>query len=210
LTGASGLAGATGSTGASALAGATGLTGPSGLAGATGSTGASGLAGATGLTGASGLAGATGLTGASGLAGATGLTGTPGAGGPAGPAGVTPAAITTTLCVTNMANRGTVRQGGSVKWTIVVTNCGQRAAAGVSVTDRLRKGASLVTRGGGRLVRGQLRWNIGILAPGASRSYEFLTRFGKHARAGKHINRATAVGENTGRATGQGWITVYR
>ena len=45
------------------------------------------------------------------------------------------------LCVTDEANVRKVRPGGFVKWTIVVKNCGALAASGISVTDRLRKGA---------------------------------------------------------------------
>jgi hypothetical protein len=95
-----------------------------------------------------------------------------------------------------------------VRWTIVVKNCGAHAALGVSVTDRLRKGARLKRRGGGRLVRGQLRWRTGTLATGASKTYTIATRFNRKAHAGRYINRAIADGTNTRPATGRGSTVV--
>ncbi len=143
--------------------------------------------------------GATGLNGADGRMGPAG---------PAGPAGVSPVADTTTLCVTNRAGRLKVRPGGLVRWTIVVKNCGDRAASGVSVTDHLRKGASVKTRGGATLVRRSLKWKTGTLAPGARKTYRITTRFSPNARTGRYINRATADGDNTQPSTGQGSTTV--
>jgi uncharacterized repeat protein (TIGR01451 family) len=166
--------------------------------------------GAPGLTGPTGATGSTGLMGAPGLIGATGATGTgvTGADGTPGPAGVVPVADTRTLCVTNKPSRREVRRGRVVRWTIVVRNCGQRAASGVWVTDRPRRGATFEARGGGSLIGGQLRWTTGTLAPGEHKTYKITTRFRHNARTGKYINRATADGDNTRRTTGQGSTTV--
>jgi uncharacterized repeat protein (TIGR01451 family) len=142
------------------------------------------------------------------VTGATGATGADGAAGPAGPAAAGFAPVTTTLCVTNKASRRAVRRGGVVGWTIVVKNCGVRSASGVSVTDRLRKGASFKARGGGSLVAGQLRWNAGTLPAGASKTYKITTRMSTSARLGSYLNRATAEGANTRPASGRGSTAV--
>jgi collagen type VII alpha len=78
LSGAEGVAGATGATGITGNVGATGATGITGNVGPTGATGVTGADGATGLTGATGatgLTGATGDVGATGPQGATGISG---------------------------------------------------------------------------------------------------------------------------------------
>jgi uncharacterized repeat protein (TIGR01451 family) len=110
--------------------------------------------------------------------------------------------------MTNEAGRNKVRQGGLVRWTIVVRNCGANAASGVSVTARLRSGATFAARGGGRLVRGRLGWQTGRLAAGARQTYSFTTRIGTTVRPGTYVNVATAEGDNTGPATGRGSITI--
>ncbi|MBI5019587.1 collagen-like protein, partial [Candidatus Gottesmanbacteria bacterium] len=82
----------TGSTGATGVAGPTGSTGSTGATGAAGPTGSTGSTGATGTTGAAGPTGSTGVTGATGAAGptgSTGVTGATGANGPTGPSGAT-------------------------------------------------------------------------------------------------------------------------
>jgi uncharacterized repeat protein (TIGR01451 family) len=115
---------------------------------------------------------------------------------------------TTTLCVTKGATRRKVRQSRVVRWIIVVKNCGEHAAHGVTVTDRLRKGAWFRTRGGGTLIDGQLRWRTGRLAAGARTTYRIKTRFRRNARPGRYVNSATADGDNTQRATGRGSTPV--
>ncbi len=203
-----GPAGPAGPAGAPGPTGPTGPAGPAGTSGAQGATGPAGVQGPTGATGFTGLTGLTGLMGAPGLMGLIGPAGPSGPSGPAGPPGVAPVADTTTLCVTNTASRHKVRQGGLVRWTIVVKNCGERAASGVSVTNRLGAGASFRTRGGGTLIRRRLGWNTGTLAPGVSKIYSITTRFSPNSRPGRYINRATADADNTRPATGQGWTTV--
>ena len=110
--------------------------------------------------------------------------------------------------MTNRASRGKVRRGGSTRWTIVVKNCGQITASGVSVSDRPGRGASFGARGGGRLVRGRLVWSTGTLAPGARKVYTITTRLSSSAHPGRHVNRATADGDNARPTTGEGWTTV--
>ncbi len=89
MTGATGVAGASGPTGATGSSGATGQTGATGANGPTGMTGATGATGATGENGPTGTTGSTGSTGATGGAGASGPTGSTGATGFDGPTGST-------------------------------------------------------------------------------------------------------------------------
>jgi uncharacterized repeat protein (TIGR01451 family) len=211
LTGPAGPTGLIGPTGPAGSIGLTGLTGLIGLTGLTGLTGSAGPTGSTGSIGLTGLTGLTGSTGATGLAGLTGLIGPPGlvgADGPAGPAGLVPAADVTTLCVTNTADRRKVRQGGLIRWTIVVENCGQFDASGVSVTDRHGGGARFGTGGGGSRVPGQVRWSTGTLAPGARRTYSIATRLIPGGRLGRYITQATADGDNAPPTTGHGSTIV--
>jgi uncharacterized repeat protein (TIGR01451 family) len=157
------------------------------------------------VQGPPGPAGPAGPAGAQGETGADGLDGIQG---PTGPAGLTGAADTTTLCVTKSASRRSVRQGGLVRWTIVVKNCGDRAASGVSVTDRLRKGARFKTRAGGSLTLGKRVWQAGTLAAGATRTYRVTTRISRNARTGSYVNRVRADGNNTPPTTAQGSTKV--
>jgi hypothetical protein len=95
-----------------------------------------------------------------------------------------------------------------VRWTIVVKNCGDRAASGVSVTDRLRKGARFKTRAGGSLTPGKRVWQVGTLAAGATRTYRVTTRMWRNARTGRYVNRVRADGNNTPPTTAQGSTKV--
>ena len=196
IQGIQGATGAAGPAGADGATGPTGLIGPTGLTGLTGPIGLTGLIGPTGLTGLIGPPGLVGPDGPAGLMGPDGPAGLMGPDGPAGPAGPVPAAAEiATLCVTNTPSRRTVRQGGSVRWTMVVENCGQLAASGISVTGRPGRGATF-------------GWRTGTLAPGARRTYTITTRLSRTARPGRYVNRVTADGDNTLPTTGRGSTTV--
>ncbi len=181
--------------------------GPTGADGADGADGAQGIQGEIGATGADGTDGTDGNDGADGLNGTAGLNGVQGLTGPVGPAGVAPLADTTTLCVTKKANRRNVHHGESVRWTIVVRNCGERVASGVSVVDRLHRGATFQTRGA-RAAGRRLRWETGTLAPGARKTYRIITRFNARASFGRYVNSATADADNTHPATAHGSTTL--
>ncbi len=207
--GADGARGATGADGTNGTNGTNGIDGTDGNDGSAGAPGPLGLTGATGLTGAvgpMGLVGATGLGGIAGLPGSIGATGLMGPPGPAGAVASAPTGATTKLCVSTTAGRRKVRRGGLVGWTIVVTNCGQAVAAGVQVTDRLRRGASFASLGGGTLADGQLGWRTDSLAPGARATYRITTRLNR--RGGTYVNRVVADGANTAPSVGQGSTSV--
>jgi uncharacterized repeat protein (TIGR01451 family) len=208
--GAQGIQGETGATGADGTDGADGNDGADGLNGTAGLNGVQGLTGPTGAGGTDGndgADGADGLNGTDGVNGVQGLTGPTGADGPVGPAGVAPPADTTTLCVTKKASRRNVHQGESVRWTIVVTNCGERVASGVSVVDRLHTGATFQTRGA-RAAGRRLRWETATLAPGARKTYRIITRFNARAPFGRYVNSATADADNAQPTTGHGSTTL--
>jgi uncharacterized repeat protein (TIGR01451 family) len=198
------VAGPPGPAGADGARGPQGIPGEIGADGADGADGANGADGLDGLQGAAGIQGIAGTTGAAGADGRTGADGPPGADGAPTPVPDAP----TRLCVRTRAGRHNVHRGALLIWTIVVRNCGEHAAHGVTVTDRLRKGATVRTRGGAKLVDGRLEWKPGTLAPGARRIYRITTRFARNARAGKYVNRATADGHNTDLTTARGSTTV--
>jgi hypothetical protein len=65
-----------------------------------------------------------------------------------------------------------------------------------------------MSRGGGSFVHGQLRWQAGTVAAGASKTYTITTRFSRNASLGRYINSATAAGDNAQLATGRGSTAV--
>lgn len=72
--------------------------------------------------------------------------------------------------------------GRVVRFRIQVTNTTANAAAGVVVCDRLPEQLSLVSTGGGRLRRGDLCWNVGLLAGKASRTFTVSMRVNRDVR----------------------------
>lgn len=102
----------------------------------------------------------------------------------------------TKLCITKKSNRKTVRQGGSVKWTVKLTNCGTSVAYDVAINDPLIADSTLVSRGKGSLVRGSLIWSVGTLQVGQSRTITFSTRFDRDASRGTHKNTARGEASN--------------
>ena len=166
--------------------------------------------GPAGPTGPAGADGDDGAAGAPGADGAPGAQGPMGATRPAGPAGSVPQVTTTRLCVTNRPNRHAVRRRQSVRWTIVVRNCGAHVATSVKVSNSLRDGARFKALDGGKLVRRQLRWNVGTLAPGARTAYEVVTRFDADPPLGSFVSSVRADGDNTPAKRGNGSVTVKR
>ncbi len=66
---------------------------------------------------------------------------------------------------------GTLRQGQSAKFEIVVTNTGNGVAKNTKVTDAIPAGATFKSATeGGAVAGGSVVWNLGDLAPGASKT----------------------------------------
>ncbi|HEV8324965.1 MAG TPA: OmpA family protein [Myxococcota bacterium] len=86
-----------------------------------------------------------------------------------------PDVSTTTKTVTDL-NGGVVAPGDTLRWTITVTNTGNRTATGVSVRDGTSPFLTAVAPLDGGVFDGVTRtitWVIGVLAPGASATVRF-------------------------------------
>lgn len=92
--------------------------------------------------------------------------------------------------------RARVVPGGVARFRVTVTNTSTRAAADVVVCDRLPEELSLVSTGGGRLRRGDLCWNVGLLPGKGSRTFTVAMRVNRDTRAGTVRNVATVTASN--------------
>jgi uncharacterized repeat protein (TIGR01451 family) len=77
----------------------------------------------------------------------------------------------------NPPNGSSVRLGEAITYTIAITNSGAVTATGVSIIDRLPAGLTYRSGSGSPAPIGldPMTWNIGTLAPGASRTVTFVT-----------------------------------
>lgn len=88
------------------------------------------------------------------------------------------------------------RGGSLIRYTIRVTNRGDRAATNVTIRDPLPADMSYVSSSPrGRIVRGAVVWTIPSLAKGATRTITLTVRVAKTAR-GVHRNRIEVLGAN--------------
>lgn len=72
---------------------------------------------------------------------------------------------------------------------ITVSNSGTMPATGVQVSDELPPGIEFLgASGGGRVVRGQVRWSIGVLPPGDRRSLQLTVRAPHPGRFGNLVS----------------------
>lgn len=84
------------------------------------------------------------------------------------------------------------RAGAVVRYAVTVRNTGRAAARGVVLTDLMPGQMTLVRRTRGMaLVRGAMRWSLGTIRPGASRTVRYALRVGQ-AASGRRCNRAVA------------------
>ncbi|MCB0881744.1 MAG: DUF11 domain-containing protein [Thermoleophilia bacterium] len=92
--------------------------------------------------------------------------------------------------------------GAVVRYVITVTNRGTTEARNVTLTDRLPSGLTVERAAGARARSGAVRWNVGRLAPGASRRVVISVRTASTV-SGRRVNVATATasGTRTVRAT---------
>ncbi|MEW6582547.1 MAG: DUF11 domain-containing protein, partial [Actinomycetota bacterium] len=92
--------------------------------------------------------------------------------------------------------------GQVVRYTITVRNTGRAAARGVVLRDVLPRGLSLAARARGATVsRGTVRWKVGTLAAGGSRTVRVTLRIGRSI-SGRRCNVATATASNAAGARG--------
>lgn len=94
-----------------------------------------------------------------------------------------------------MAKTGPARRylNMPAEYRLTVTNSGTLPLTNVIVADPVPAGMSFVEAKGGQLVENEVRWNIGALEPGASRSVEVALRA---QQPGVIRNRATASAGN--------------
>jgi uncharacterized repeat protein (TIGR01451 family) len=89
---------------------------------------------------------------------------------------------------------GVVRSGGRVTFSLTATARGRRGTArNVTVCDRLPRGFTVVSRGGGQLRDGRWCWRIAALAAGSSRTVRIVTRARSVSRVTRVTNVATLV-----------------
>jgi hypothetical protein len=80
----------------------------------------------------------------------------------------------------------------------------------VSVTDRLGRGVSVLSSGGGTRDGTAVTWRAGSLGAGATQTFALTTRFTSSARLGPYVNRVTADAGNSDPATSQAVTVVAR
>jgi uncharacterized repeat protein (TIGR01451 family) len=113
------------------------------------------------------------------------------------------------LAIRKTASRAGVRAGGTLRYTIKVTNRGRVAVSSVRVCDRLPSGLAYVSsspRAG--LVRGSRHcWTISRLAAGKSKTFKVTVRAGMGA-FGRKVNTATASGRGVKTVRAKRAVTV--
>jgi len=83
-------------------------------------------------------------------------------------------------------------EGRPISYKLTVTNKGDAASANTILTDNLPAGVQFVSAtGGGSFVNGAVTWNLGTLAPNASKSVDIAA---KAASQGTQLNRAEVKG----------------
>ena len=90
----------------------------------------------------------------------------------------------------------TASQGQLVNYTVTVKNISKVPVYNARLTDSLPSGTSLVRMPvNGRFSRGLLSWNLGTMAPGASRTVRVTVKVGT-GTTGNHRTHAEALGVN--------------
>lgn len=101
-----------------------------------------------------------------------------------------------TLRIDKTASRKSVKAGGTVIFRMKVSNPGASTARNVVVSDPLPANVVPASLGKGRLVRGEIVWRVGDLAPGASRLVTFTARADKVSSRKTVTNVAEAEADN--------------
>lgn len=107
-----------------------------------------------------------------------------------------------------VVGRSVVRRGATVRFRIRATNTSANAAAGVVVCDRLPNGLAVRSTGGGKLRRGQLCWNVGLLPARASKTFTFSARVLSDVRGRQVANVATVTSSNAPRRSARAVVRL--
>ncbi|HRC08910.1 MAG TPA: DUF11 domain-containing protein, partial [Miltoncostaeales bacterium] len=118
-----------------------------------------------------------------------------------------PAIIPTRLSISK-TGPAVVRSGDVFSFTIKIGNTGAATATAVTITDCIPYGVSLVPSGSYRVRNGRLIWNIGSLAPGATRTVR--VRFKVDPTSAKRIRGcvASVAGANAPVARDGAWVRI--
>ncbi|OYO17574.1 hypothetical protein CGZ94_01350 [Enemella evansiae] len=118
---------------------------------------------------------------------------------PADNTGTTTSTVTgkSNVAVTKTASSGAVTVGDQVRYTITATGSGPSTATGVTVTEQLPGGATVLEArtGTGRYQQGT--WTIGDLAPGQTATLELVVRLDRAGQAANSV-RIAAVEDPAG------------
>jgi uncharacterized repeat protein (TIGR01451 family) len=109
-----------------------------------------------------------------------------------------------TLQISKRVNRAQVDAGGTVRWTITVTNTSTIPAQNARVCDTIHPRTTVVKRGGGALTGNRLCWDLGTLGAGETTDRSFVVRVDRDTPSRRIRNRAcvtaTDVSEQCARA----------
>lgn len=101
------------------------------------------------------------------------------------------------------------KAGSVITFSIRVRNTSKVAATRVVIRDILPAGYTVVRAPGATITRGRPVWNVGNLAPGATKTVTIRVRIGKNV-SGSRINRATAVAANAAQVAARRTTKVAR
>lgn len=115
------------------------------------------------------------------------------------------------LRLTAKASATRVRRGGSLRWTIQVTNRGRGAARGVTVCAAPGRGVGFTALPRGtRRSRGKACWTLRTLRGGTRMTLRLPMRIGRTARVGLTRSTITVRSSNAGRRTARIGVRVRR
>jgi uncharacterized repeat protein (TIGR01451 family) len=118
-----------------------------------------------------------------------------------------PAVIPTRLSISKTGPK-VVRSGDVFSFIITIGNTGTSTATGVTITDCIPYGVSLVPSGSYIVRNGRLIWKIGNLAPGGTRSVRVKFKVDPTSRRAIRGCVASVVGANAPVAKDGAWVRI--
>lgn len=107
------------------------------------------------------------------------------------------------LAITKTALKSTVNRGQTVRYSVEVKNIGQATAVNVTVTDRLPARFTFASDG-----TKTKTFAVGTLEPGQTFLLSYEAKVSSTARAGRHVNVATADADNAPPVSDDATVTV--
>ncbi|WP_217925088.1 SdrD B-like domain-containing protein [Miltoncostaea oceani] len=118
-----------------------------------------------------------------------------------------PAAV---IALTKKASKPSVKAGAVVTFTMRVRNTSTSIARDVVVSDPIPAGVSISKLGGARLIRGELVWRVGNLAPGAGRTVSFRAKTDRSGGVKRVLNIAEAEASNAARVRASAPVRIIQ